>query len=311
MAYQSKPVSEQVMVITGASSGIGLATAIAAAGQGAKVVLAARSGPVLESAVEYITGAGGKARSVTADVSQRVDVERIAATAIETFGRIDSWVNDAAIGMFARLDEALDEDSRRLFDINFWGVVHGSMVALPHLAQTGGVLINVGSEASDVVVPLQAMYSASKHAVKGYTDGLRLEMEADGNPIRVVLIQPTVVDTPFPEHAANYLDSEPKLPTPMIEPEKVAAAILDAAVNPKDAVKVGLVAKLDTTMMKLLPSLTEEFMKMQVGRQQRDELSHPREGALYQPSEDGRIRGRGNENATSMREARKSNLRTA
>ena len=311
MTYQSKPVSEQVMVITGASSGIGLATAIAAAGQGAKVVLAARSGPVLEAVVDYITGAGGHAQSVTADVSQRADVERVAATAIETFGRIDSWVNDAAIGMFARLDEALDEDSRRLFDVNFWGVVNGSMVALPHLALTGGVLINVGSEASDVVVPLQAMYSASKHAVKGYTDGLRLEMEADGNPIRVVLIQPTVVDTPFPEHAANYLDSEPKLPTPMIEPEKVAAAILDAAVNPKDAVKVGLVAKLDTTMMKLLPSLTEEFMKMQLGRQQRDELSHPREGALYQPSEDGRIRGRGNENATSMREARKSNLRTA
>ena len=162
------------------------------------------------------------------------------------------------------------------------------MVALPHLTQTGGVLINVGSEASEVVVPLQGMYSASKHAVKGYTDGLRLEMEADGNPIRIVLIQPTVVDTPFPEHAANYLDSEPKLPTPMIEPEKVAAAILEAAVNPKDAVKVGLVAKLDTTMNKLLPALTEEIMKMQLGRQQRDERSHSRDGNLYEPGGDGR-----------------------
>src|SRR4029078_6221271 len=117
---------------------------------------------------------------------------------------------------YGRLDVVEDQDSRRLFEINFWGVVNGSLVALPYLKRHGGALINVGSEVSEAAIPLQGMYAASKHAVKGFTDALRVEIEeVDKAPVSITLIQPTAVETAFPRHARNYLDKEPKLPDPM------------------------------------------------------------------------------------------------
>jgi short-subunit dehydrogenase len=312
MTDSRKPVAEQVMVITGASSGIGLATALAAADQGAKVVLAARSQHTLESTVDHIRSKGGEAVAVIADVGMPEDVDRIATSAIQSFGRIDTWVNDAGVGTFGRIDDTEITDAHRLFETNFWGIVYGSLTALPHLRESNGTLINLGSEVSEEVMPLQGMYTASKHAVKGFSDALRLELEADGSPVKVVLIQPTAVDTPFPEHAANYLSQEPKLPTPMIDPEKVATAILEASVEPSNWVKVGLMAQMNTMMAKLAPALGEEMAKMQMGRMQRDEPpQHGRHGALYDASETGRIRGRGNENPADMKEAKQSNLRSA
>ncbi len=117
------------------------------------------------------------------------------------------------MSIYGRLDEVSEEDSRRLFDTNFWGVVNGSLVALPHLLKQGGALINVGSEVSDAVVPLQGMYSASKHAVKGFTDALRVEIEeVDKAPVSITLIQPTAVNTPYPQHAKNYMDAGAEAP---------------------------------------------------------------------------------------------------
>src|SRR3954471_23444579 len=220
MRVSLKSLDEQVVVITGASSGIGLATALTAAERGAKVVLAARSEEPLQKAVDKITADGGEAIYVVADVGQPVDVERVADAAAARFGRIDTWINNAGGSIYGRLDEVREKDSRRLFDTNFWGVVNGSLVALPYLKQVGGALINVGSEVSDAVVPLQGMYSASKHAVKGFTDALRIEVEElDKAPLSITLIQPTAVDTPYPQHAKNYTDKEPKLPSPQIDPE--------------------------------------------------------------------------------------------
>jgi NADP-dependent 3-hydroxy acid dehydrogenase YdfG len=152
-----KPLDQQVIVITGASSGIGLATALAAAQQGAKLVLAARSRGTLDEIAAGINADGGEAITVQADVGDRAQVEAIAAAAIVRFGRIDTWVNDAGVSIYGRLDEVSDQDSQRLFQTNFWGVVHGSLVALPYLRAHGGALINVGSEASDAVIPLQGM----------------------------------------------------------------------------------------------------------------------------------------------------------
>jgi short-subunit dehydrogenase len=311
MANSLKPLDQQVIVITGASSGIGLSTALAAAEQGAKVVLAARSQDTLDEIVQDIQAAGGEAIAVAVDVGDRAQLERVAQAAIERFGRIDTWVNDAGVSIYGRLDEVDDEDSRRLFDTNFWGVVYGSLVALPHLKSQGGALINIGSETSDASIPLQGMYSASKHAVKGFTDALRIELEADKAPVSVTLIQPTAVDTPYPEHAANYLSQEPKLPTPQLEPEKVASVILDAAVDPARDVKVGMMSKMNTTMAKIAPRIADRMARMQMGRQQRDEPPHSREGNLYEASEDGRTHGRGNENAADTSEAMKSNVQSA
>jgi short-subunit dehydrogenase len=269
MNVSLKPLDQQVMVITGASSGIGLTTALAAAKQGVKLVLGARSKQTLDEVVRHIGEQGGEAIAVQVDVGSDDQVRQLAATAVERFGRIDTWVNDAGLSIYGRIDEVEHKDSERLFQTNFWGVVYGSLAALPHLKSSGGALINVGSEVSEATIPLQGMYSASKHAVKAFTDALRMELEADKSPVSVTLIQPTAVDTPFPEHAGNYMSLEPKLPTPMIEPEKVASAILDAATDPTDSTKVGAMSVLNTTMAKIMPSLGEAMAKMQIGRQQR------------------------------------------
>ncbi|HYG63825.1 MAG TPA: SDR family oxidoreductase [Thermoanaerobaculia bacterium] len=294
MANKFKPIDQQVIVITGASSGIGLATAVAAAQQGAKLVLASRSGQTMEDLVQRMTAEGVEAVAVTADVGDRRQVEQIAQVAIGRFGGFDTWINDAGVSIYGRLEEVSEEDSRRLFDTNFWGVVNGSLAALPHLKREGGVLINVGSEVSDAVVPLQGMYSASKHAVKGFNDALRVEVEEiDKAPVAIVLVQPTAVDTPFPQHAKNYMDQEPKLPTPMIEPEKVAQAILDAAVKPERYVRVGAMSKLNTTVAKIAPGLGDKLSSKQADRQQYNEPPRDPEGTLYKPGEEGRIHGEG------------------
>jgi len=286
MSVKFKPLNEQVIVITGASSGIGLATAEKAAQQGAKLVLAARSEETLNQVVRRITAAGGDAILIRCDVADRQQVEQIASVAISRFGQINTWVNNAGQGLYGRLDEVSDADSRRLFDINFWGVVNGSLVALPHLKRHGGALINVGSEVSEASSPLLGMYTATKHAVKGFTDTLRLEVEqVDKASVSVTLIQPSAVDTPFPQHARNYQQQEPKLPSPMIDPEKVADAILAAAVTPTRVKKVGMMAVVTTTMQAWAPGLADRMAARQVDRQHYDEPPRNPAGTLHQSSE--------------------------
>jgi short-subunit dehydrogenase len=292
MDHQLKPLNEQIIVITGASSGIGLATVERAFAAGAKLVLASRSEDTLVEIVAFINDNGGEAIYIPADVGDSNQVEEIAAAAIERFGRIDTWINNAGVAIYGRLEEVSDQDSRRLFDTNFWGVVNGSLVALRHLKIHGGALINVGSEVSDAVVPLQGMYSASKHAVKGFTDALRVEVEEiDKAPVSVTLIQPTAVNTPYPQHAKNYMDREPKLPSPQIDPHQVADAILEAATDGGRNVKVGAMAHMNTMMSKILPGLADKFAAKYVDKQQYDVPPRNPEGSLYQPSGGGRIYG--------------------
>ena len=289
-----KAIAEQVIVITGASSGIGLATAQLAAGLGARVVLAARSEDTLDGICAEINANGGTAIGVCADVADRAQVDRVVETAIGQFGRIDTWVNNAGVSMYGRLEEVSEADSRRLFDTNFWGVVNGSLAALPHLRQSGGALINVGSEVSEAVVPLQGMYSASKHAVKGFTDALRVEVEdVDAAAVSITLILPTAVDTPFPQHAKNYMDREPKLPTPQIAPEEVAIAIVDAARTPVRSVKVGGMATINTLAAKLAPALADKLSARQVDRQHYDEPPRNPDGGLWHAAAEGLVHGTG------------------
>ena len=206
MAISLKPLHEQVMVITGASSGIGLATALAAAKKGAKVVLASRNKEALQKVEQQISKEGGTAMHVVADVGRREDVQKIADAAIAKYGGFDTWVNNAGITVYGRLEEVSEEDHRRLFDTNFWGVVSGSQIAARHLKNKGGAIINLGSVLSDASVPIQGMYSASKHAVKGFTDALRLELKEEGAGISITLIKPSAIDTPYTQHAKNYTD---------------------------------------------------------------------------------------------------------
>jgi short-subunit dehydrogenase len=286
MSIKLKPLDEQVIVITGASSGIGLATAETAVQKGAKVVLAARSEETLDRVVSQLNAGGERAMFVPCDVADRSQVERVAQEAVTRFGRIDTWVNNAGVAIYARLDEGSEEDNRRLFETNFWGLVNGSLAALPYLKSAGGALINVGSEVSEAAVPLLGMYVASKHAVKGFTDTLRVEIEdVDKAPVSITLIQPTATDTPFPQHARNYQDKEAKLPTPQIDPQQVADAILEAAVKPTRAKKVGMMAKVNTGVAKYAPGLGDKMAAKQVDRQYYDEPPRNPEGALHESSE--------------------------
>lgn len=286
MNVKLKPVSEQVIVITGASSGIGLATARLAAERGARLVLAARNEDALKQLTDELTAGGHEAVYVVADVGNEEDVKKIGRTAEERFGGLDTWVNNAATGIYGRLSEVSDADSRQLFETNFWGTVYGSLEAARRLKGRGGALVNVGSALSDRAIPVQGMYATSKHAVKGFTDALRVELEADDAPVSVTLVKPSSIDTPFPQHAKNYLSEEPTLPAPVYAPEVVARAILHCAEHRERDLIVGGGGKLISAMGQHAPGLADKAMSSEgfLSQLHEGEPTRDREGALYRPT---------------------------
>ena len=292
MGFKLKPLKEQTIVITGASSGIGLATAQAAAKRGANVVLVARNEAALDRIAQTINAEGGHAIAVAADVSDRAAVEAVAAATIERFGGFDTWVNDAGIGIVGRLEQTTEEDAKRVFETNFWGTVNGCLVALGHLKAKGGALVNLGSVESDVAVPLQGMYAATKHAIKAYTDALRIELADEGSPVSVTLVKPSAINTPFAHNARNYTDVEPQLPAPVYPPEEVAYAILHAAEHPRRDIIVGSGGRMLSGMQFHAPALMDKVNEKIVMRQQRRN-EPPRQplGILFQPGEGGRVHG--------------------
>ncbi len=260
MSIKLKPVAQQVIVITGASSGIGLATARMAAKRGAKLVLAARSKGALDDLAREITEAGGQVIAVPTDVAKAEDVAALAKAAVDRFGGFDTWVNNAGTGMYGRLDEIPVEEMRRLFDVNVWGVVLGSREALKHLRIHGGALINLGSVVSHRAVAVQGAYSASKHAVKAFTEEFRVEVETAGDPVVVSLVKPAAIDTPFTVNAKNYLDSEPQHVPPVYAADTVADAILHCAEIPTREIFVGGGAKGMAEMEHWAPGLMDKVM---------------------------------------------------
>jgi short-subunit dehydrogenase len=274
MKYNLKPVSEQTMVITGASSGIGLATARMAAAKGARLVLAARQEDALRQLAEELNSAPAgqqnghpastqeRAAYVAADVRNFEDVRKIAQVANEKFGGFDTWVNDAGVSVYGLIRDVPVEDEREVMEVNFWGSVYGMRTAVEHLKQKGGAIINIGSEASEHWIPLQAAYTASKHALKAYTNTLRLELEHDKIPVSVTLVMPTGIATPFFEHAKNYMKEAPKAPSPMYAPEVVGEAILYAAEHTTRDFLVGETALIYTTLSKFAPKLHDRMMQV-------------------------------------------------
>jgi NAD(P)-dependent dehydrogenase (short-subunit alcohol dehydrogenase family) len=283
-----KPLREQVIVVTGASSGIGLATARMAAERGARVVLAARSGEVLAQVADEL---GPNAAYVVADVGRREDVTAIADKAVATFGGFDTWVNVAGLTVYGPLREIAYADHERLIQTNLWGTVNGSLVAVEHLRERGGALINVGSIASDLAFPFQGLYATSKHAVKGFTDTLRMELIAEGAPVSVTLVKPASIDTPLPQRARNYMDREPTLPPPIYPPEEVANVILHAAVHPQRDIFVGGGGKLFVMGKEFAPGAYDELAPAIIALQKRAERPRDPQGALHGPRHAGAVRG--------------------
>jgi NAD(P)-dependent dehydrogenase (short-subunit alcohol dehydrogenase family) len=245
-----RAVQDQVMVITGASSGIGLVTARRAARVGAAVILAANGRPSRPwPRRSDVTGA--EPSPVPTDVGREEDVQRLAAAAMAEFGRIDTWVNNAGVSIFGDIMEVSTEDMHRVFDTVFWGVAYGSRAAVAHFRErhrcgedTGQALINVGSFYGDRATPLQSSYGSAKFAVHGFTEALRVELAHEGLPVSVTLVHPGRIDTPYNEHAHSYAEHHPSHQGIVYPPEAVAAGILHAAAHPKRDVYVGAQAKL-------------------------------------------------------------------
>jgi NAD(P)-dependent dehydrogenase (short-subunit alcohol dehydrogenase family) len=295
MNIQLKLVPEQVIVITGASSGIGLVTAKMAARRGASVVLAARNERDLARAVDAIRAEGGRAAYVICDVADREQVERLAERAVGEFGRIDTWVNNAAVSMYGRLQDVPLGDMRRQFDVNYWGTVHGSLAAVPHLKRQGGALINVASALADRAIPLQGNYCAAKHAMKAFTDALRMELEEEGAPVSVTLVKPGSIDTPFFQKARVYIDREPQPVPPVYSPELCARTILECAERPVRDVLVSGMAKVISVAGTVAPRLTDYYMERTTTESQKTDVpvAPGRRDNLYEPvQDDGGERGR-------------------
>jgi short-subunit dehydrogenase len=293
-----RPLSQQSIVITGASSGIGLATAQQAAAAGARVLMVARDLAALDREAQRLReryASNGTVIAVAAaDVARREDIDRAAQTAQAQFGGIDTWINNAGVAWVGSvIDDYDDAGARRLMETNFWGVVNGSLAAVEHMRRRGGTLINVGSMLSDRAVPLQTVYSAAKHAVKGFTDGLRQELRAAGVPIDVVLVKPASVATPLIEHAAHPPGRRPRLVSPLYTPEDVAMAMLRAAVQPVRDLHIGAAARAVGVLGAVAPDLLDLASSDLVQRQWRSEPSSGSGGNLDTPSVDSHGRTHG------------------
>jgi short-subunit dehydrogenase len=278
----------RTVVITGASSGFGRGVALRLAARGDNVVLAARRTELLEQVARE---AGNHTLVVTTDVSNPADVERLGREAIQRFGHIDIWINDAGVGALGRFEDIPLQDHVRVIDVNLKGVLYGSYFAMRHFRERGhGTLINIASVAGRVPFPYYSSYVSSKHAIVGLDDALNQELRAtDRRNIHVVTINPYATDTPWFDHAANYTGHRARSVL-LDPPEKVVAAIVKATDHPKKQINVGYKANAAVASQRLSRTLTEDAVASVIHRAQMEKAAPaaPTAGTLYTPMQDGR-----------------------
>ena len=288
----AKSAERQVVVITGASSGIGRATATLLARDGARLVLAARRKEALEEVAEECRALGGEALVVPTDVTDERAVEQLAAAAIETFGGFDVWINNAGVVMYARLEEAPSDALRKLIDTNLMGQVYGSQVAVRHFrARERGVLIQVGSALGLFAAPYLSAYVASKFALVGLSSSLRQELRSLKH-VHVCTVLPAAIDTPIYQQAANYTGRAVKPMSPVVSVDRVARAIARCITHPRRQVVVGFTGWLGTLGYRIAPGLVEYIVGLRASRDHfQPEPEQRNDGNLLEPG--GRTREQG------------------
>jgi NAD(P)-dependent dehydrogenase (short-subunit alcohol dehydrogenase family) len=227
-----KPLREQVVIVTGASSGLGRAIARLAGERGAKVVVTARNAEALDACVAEIEHAGSEALAVAGDVADRAQVERVVAAAVDRFGRIDTYVANAIVTVYAEAERLEPEELRRVWEVNFFGVVHGYWAALPHLRESKGTFLHVSSALAYRGIPLQAAYCSTKAGLRAFLESARVEEQKAGTAVAISLVLPGAINTPQFDRDRQKIGYQPQPVPPIYQPEPFAEATLRCAERP-------------------------------------------------------------------------------
>ncbi|MHB8865891.1 MAG: SDR family oxidoreductase [Pirellulaceae bacterium] len=255
------PLSEQVVVITGASSGIGRDTAIELAKRGTRLVLAARDDQALGRVAEEVERLGGRVLTVVTDVGEWDQVERLAQEAVTHFGRIDTWINNAAVSTYGTFEQTTIEEIDRVLRVDLLGPIYGTKAALPHMKrQNSGTIITVGSVLGERSLPLLSTYCTAKHGLRGFIESLRLELEREQSNIALTLVLPASINTPFYRHARSKQGVMPRPFPPVYDPHIVTEAIVHAAQYPQRDIHVGGAARLLAALQRISPALVDWYL---------------------------------------------------
>jgi len=256
-----KPIHQQVVVVFGASSGIGRETAIQFARKGAKVVVAARGADGLKSLVESIRNFGGEAIYQVADTAEYEQVQAVAVRAVGEYGRLDTWVHCAGVSLYATFENTSPEEFRRVLEVNLLGQIYGAKAALPHIKKEGrGALIHISSVEGKRALPLQSAYASSKHGIIGFLDSLRMELQREGKPIFVTNVMPAGINTPFFNKARTKLGVKPMPAPPIYHPQVVAEVILHAAEHPTRDIFAGGAARMFAVLQNLSGTMMDRYL---------------------------------------------------
>jgi NAD(P)-dependent dehydrogenase (short-subunit alcohol dehydrogenase family) len=227
-----KPLNEQVIVVTGASSGVGRAVARAAGKRGAKVVVTARGEDGLNAAVAEVERAGSEAIAVAGDITDRDFNDELVRRAVDHFGRIDTFVANAIVTVYAEVEQLEPDELRRVLDVNFFGVAYGYWAALPALKESRGTFLHVSSALAYRGIPLQAAYCSSKAAARTFLESARVEQQKHGTGVDVSLVLPGAINTPQFDRDRQKIGKQPQPVPPIYQPEPYADAVLHCAENP-------------------------------------------------------------------------------
>ncbi|RPJ60645.1 MAG: SDR family oxidoreductase [Acidobacteria bacterium] len=289
----SHHLSNLVVVLTGASSGIGKATALRFAENGAHLVLAGRREESLRQLADECRELGVRAIAVKTDVTDENQVIDLGRRALSEFGRIDVWVNNAGVMLYGRVEEVPASAMRRVFETNVFGHMYGARAVLPQFRRQGrGILINVASMVGKAGIAYMSAYVASKHALVGFADCLRQEVMLDKADVHVCTVMPASIDTPLFQHAANYTGQEAQPISPIYDAENVADAIIGCVQKPQREVYVGSMGRLTAFNRTFSPAMHDRVASTIAESQQFSETREPRtDGNLFQPKGPDTISG--------------------